>query len=111
MVVFSVYGGLFFNHNVEGGAGPSHWNKPYKLIFFAERKTPSLGGSLLRPKRKAAQNEQAVEVLNSLHPRSRHPQSRTSYTGRVETGRMIAGAGRVPFAISLYLLRILDIWN
>jgi hypothetical protein len=28
MVVFSVYGGLFFNHNVERGDGPSQWNWP-----------------------------------------------------------------------------------
>ena len=28
MVVFSVYGGLFFNHDVEQGDGPSQWNWP-----------------------------------------------------------------------------------
>jgi hypothetical protein len=38
------------------------------------------------------------EVFSFLLPRSRHPQSHTSYTGRVERGRMIAEVGRVPFA-------------
>jgi hypothetical protein len=31
MVVFSVYGGLFFNHNVEQGGGPSQWNWPTRV--------------------------------------------------------------------------------
>lgn len=28
LVVFSVYGGIFFNHSVEYGAGPSQWHWP-----------------------------------------------------------------------------------
>jgi len=31
MVVFSVYGGIFFNHNVEMGDGPSQWNWPVRV--------------------------------------------------------------------------------
>ena len=31
LVVFSVYGGLFFNHNVEQGDGPSQWNWPKRV--------------------------------------------------------------------------------
>lgn len=28
MIVFSVYGGIFFNHSVSQGDGPSEWNWP-----------------------------------------------------------------------------------
>lgn len=31
LVVFSVYGGMFFNHNVEQGDGPSQWNWPERV--------------------------------------------------------------------------------
>ena len=31
MIVFSVYGGIFFNHNVEQGDGPSQWNWPERV--------------------------------------------------------------------------------
>ena len=31
MIVFSVYGGLFFNHNVEEGTGPSQWSWPERV--------------------------------------------------------------------------------
>lgn len=31
MVVFSVYGGLFFNHNVAEGTGPSQWSWPERV--------------------------------------------------------------------------------
>jgi hypothetical protein len=31
LFVMSVYGGLFFNHNVEQGDGPSQWQWPLRL--------------------------------------------------------------------------------
>lgn len=31
MVVFSVYGGLFFNHNVAQGDGPGQWQWPVRV--------------------------------------------------------------------------------
>ena len=31
MIVFSVYGGLFFNHNVTEGDGPSQWAWPPRV--------------------------------------------------------------------------------
>ena len=31
MIVFSVYGGLFFNQNVAQGTGPGQWNWPERV--------------------------------------------------------------------------------
>ena len=31
MIVFSVYGGIFFNHAVSQGDGPSQWNWPSRI--------------------------------------------------------------------------------
>jgi hypothetical protein len=31
MIVFSVYGGIFFNHAVSQGDGPSQWNWPARV--------------------------------------------------------------------------------
>jgi hypothetical protein len=31
MIVFGVYGGLFFNHAASQGDGPSQWNWPARI--------------------------------------------------------------------------------